>query len=193
MAPRSDVLGLFQGKLRSSRQGQLKGCCMAEIFVPKILVLATEKCAYPGADAVGKAHLEYSSNVYVVRVMSPVLFPENFYLRSYQKGIDGILIAACGSDCPYHGAYDRVAKRIDGLTSWMKVGGMGIERIRLTAICTVCIKAFLKEIAQMSENLCRLGPVDRELAGSLYRESVARLHESARPARRDAGSVGAMA
>jgi hypothetical protein len=25
MAPRSDVLGLFQGKLRSSRQGQLKG------------------------------------------------------------------------------------------------------------------------------------------------------------------------
>lgn len=149
-------------------------------FVPKILVLATEKCAYPGADAVGKAHQEYPSNVYILRVPSPVLFPEDFYLGSYSKGIDGILIAACGSDCPYQGAYDRLAERIDALTSHMSAGGLGIERIRLTAICTVCIKAFLKEIAQMSDNLHRLGPVDRALAERLQRDSVQRLQASAR-------------
>ena len=73
---------------------------MSEPFVPKIMVLATEKCAYPGADAVGKAHQEYPSNVYILRVLSPLLFPQDFYLRTYSKGIDGILIAACGSDCP---------------------------------------------------------------------------------------------
>lgn len=153
---------------------------MSEPFVPKILVLATEKCAYPGADAVGKAHLEYPSNVYILRVMSPVLFPEDFYLRSYSQGVDGILIAACGSDCPYHGAYDRLAARIDQLTSRMNVGGLQIERIRLTAICTVCIKAFLKEIALMSDHLYRLGPVDRQLAERLRRASVERLQASAR-------------
>ncbi|MGA7157463.1 MAG: hydrogenase iron-sulfur subunit [Acidobacteriaceae bacterium] len=138
-------------------------------------MLATEKCAYPGADAVGKAHLEYSSEVYILRVLSPVLFPEDFYLRSYAKGIDGIIIASCGSDCPYHGAYERLAKRIDDLTIHMKEGGLEIERIRLTAICTVCIKAFLKEIAQMEENLRRFGPVDRGLAEQLRQESVGRL------------------
>lgn len=37
---------------------------MSDLFLPKIMVLATEKCAYPGADAVGKAHQEYPSNVY---------------------------------------------------------------------------------------------------------------------------------
>ena len=153
---------------------------MSEPFVPKILVLATEKCAYPGADAVGKAHLEYPSSVYILRVLSPVLFPEDFYLRTYGKGIDGILIAACGSDCPYHGAYDRLAARIDQLTSRMNAAGLGMERIRLTAICTVCIKAFLKEIALMSENLQRLGPVDRQLAERLRQESVERLQASAR-------------
>lgn len=137
---------------------------MTDTFVPKILVLATEKCAYPGADAVGKAHQEYASNVYIFRVPSPVLFPEGFYLRAYSKGIDGILIAACGSDCPYHGAYDRLAHRIDTLTQRMKAGGLEIERIRLTAICTVCIKAFLKEVAQLNDALKRLGPVDRDLA-----------------------------
>ncbi len=148
---------------------------MADVFTPKILVLATDKCAYPGADAVGKAHLEYPSEVYIVRVLSPVLFPEDFYLRSYAKGIDGIIIAACGSDCPYHGAYDRLAKRIDDLTTHMKDGGLEIERIRVTAICTVCIKAFLKEIAEMGDNLARLGPVDRVLAEKLRQESLQRL------------------
>ena len=153
---------------------------MSDRFIPKILVLATEKCAYPGADAVGKAHQEYPSNVYILRVPSPVLFPEDFYLSCYSKGIDGILIAACGSDCPYHGAYDRLAARIDGLTSRMNAGGLGIERIRLTAICTVCIKAFLKEVAMMGDALQQLGPVDRELAEQLRQESVERLQSSAR-------------
>ncbi len=152
---------------------------MNESFVPKILVLATEKCAYPGADAVGKAHQEYPSSVYILRVPSPVLFPEDFYLDCYAKGIDGILIAACGSDCPYHGAYDRLAARIDSLTSHMSAGGLEIERIRLTAICTVCIKAFLKEVALMSDNLHRLGPVNRTLAEKLRWESVERMQPTA--------------
>jgi coenzyme F420-reducing hydrogenase delta subunit len=146
------------------------------------LVLATEKCAYPGADAVGKAHLEYPSSVYILRALSPVLFPEDFYLRTYSKGVDGIIVAACGSDCPYHGAYDRLAARIDKLTSVMSQGGLDIERIRVTAICTVCIKAFLKEIAQMTENLVRLGPVDRVVAEKMYRESLQRLQASVHPA-----------
>jgi len=153
---------------------------MSEPFIPKILVLATEKCAYPGADAVGKAHQEYPSNVYILRVLSPVLFPEDFYLRAYSQGIDGILIAACGSDCPYHGAYDRLASRIDNLTSRMNAGGLEIERIRLTAICTVCIKAFLKEIALLSDHLHRLGPVNRQLAEKLRHESVERLQATGR-------------
>lgn len=153
---------------------------MSEPFIPKILVLATEKCAYPGADAVGKAHQEYPSNVYILRVPSPVLFPEDFYLGCYSKGIDGILIAACGSDCPYHGAYERLAARIDGLTSRMNAGGLGIERIRLTAICTVCIKAFLKEVAMMGDALQQLGPVDRQLAQRLRGESLERLQSTAR-------------
>jgi len=153
---------------------------MSEPFVPKILVLATEKCAYPGADAVGKAHLEYPSNVHILRVLSPVLFPEDFYLRAYSQGIDAILIAACGSDCPYHGAYDKLAARIDELTRRMKAGGLEIERIRLTAICTVCIKAFLKEIALLSDHLHRIGPVNRALAAQLRNESLTRLRATAR-------------
>ncbi|HEV2318440.1 MAG TPA: hydrogenase iron-sulfur subunit [Verrucomicrobiae bacterium] len=144
---------------------------MDSSFEPKILVLATVACAYPGADAVGKAHLEYPANVSVFRVPSPVLFPEDFYLRSYACGVDGIIIAACGTDCPYRDAYPKLAARIDALVRKMKVGGLEISRMRITAICTVCIKAFLKEVNQMDELLRKIGPVNREAAGKLWTAS----------------------
>jgi F420-non-reducing hydrogenase iron-sulfur subunit len=150
-------------------------------YIPKILVLATERCAYPGADAVGKAHMEYGANVCILRVPSPALFPEDFYLHAWSRGVDGILIAACGSDCPYRGAYDRLARRIDEMTVRMKEGGLETGRIRLTAICTVCIKAFLKEVSQLNEALAALGPVNRTLAGQLEAESRARLRNAAMP------------
>lgn len=140
-------------------------------FEPKILVLATVACAYPGADAVGKAHLEYPANVNVFRVPSPVLFPEDFYLRSYARGVDGIIIAACGTDCPYEGAYPKLSRRIDALVKKMKAGGLEIERMRLTAICTVCIKAFLKEVNQMDQHLRKIGPTNRDAATQLWESS----------------------
>jgi F420-non-reducing hydrogenase iron-sulfur subunit len=144
-------------------------------FEPKILVLATLACAYPGADAVGKAHLEYPSHVSILRVPSPVLFPEDFYVRAYAQGIDGILIASCGSDCPYKGAYEKLARRIDRLVRKMKEGGLEIERMRVTAICTVFIKAFLKEVTQMDRKLRELGPVNRSVATELWKASVREL------------------
>ncbi len=136
----------------------------------------------------GKAHQQYGSNVYILRVRSPVLFPEDFYLRAYARGIDGILIAACGTDCPYRGSYDALARRIDALTARMKAGEMPIDRIRLTAICTVCIKAFLKETKQLNERLMALGPVDRDLAAKLWQQSLARLREAPDAARAMADS-----
>jgi len=125
-------------------------------------------CAYAGADEVGKAHLEYPANVNLFRVPSPVLFPEGFYLRCYAKGVDGILVASCGSDCPYKGVYAQLSKRIDRLVQRLKAGGLEIERLRLTAICTVCTKAFLKEVNQMNDKLQALGPVNAAQAARLW-------------------------
>ena len=53
---------------------------------PKILILATDACAYPGADNVGQIHAEYPTNTYIVRVPAPVIFSESFYLRCLEKG-----------------------------------------------------------------------------------------------------------
>jgi coenzyme F420-reducing hydrogenase delta subunit len=130
----------------------------------KILILATEHCAYPGADSVGQAHSSYPANTYIIRVPTPVLFPEDFYLECFRKGIDGIIIMSCGAECPYEGAYQVLSKRVDRVYAMMKGQGLDVRRLRLTAICTVCNRAFLKEVNDMHRLVEDLGPPDRPRA-----------------------------
>jgi F420-non-reducing hydrogenase iron-sulfur subunit len=135
----------------------MTGAVAARPATNKILVLATGTCAYPGADTVGQGHIDYPDNVHVLRVPAPVLLPEDFYLRCFEKGIGGVIIMACGTDCPYEGAYQRLAARIDGLYRPLQERGIDPRRIRLTSICTVCSGAFLKEVNAMNSLIQELG------------------------------------
>lgn len=127
-------------------------------FTPKILVITTIMCSYPGVDNAGQQHLEYPPNSYVIQVPSPVLFPEDFYIRSFLKGIDGIIIMSCGEECPYSGAFKRLSLRINRVMKRIKNEyGLEPRRLKLTAICTVCAKHVVKEISQMDEYLRTVG------------------------------------
>jgi F420-non-reducing hydrogenase iron-sulfur subunit len=139
----------------STRVGNSKMEPTGQTQRPKILILATEACAYPGADNVGQIHAEYPTNTYIIRVPAPVLLPESYYLRCFEKGIAGIIVMSCGHECPYEGAYDRLAKRVAQVHALMKERGLDTNRLRLCAICTVCSKAFLKEVNQLSAYLSK--------------------------------------
>lgn len=118
-----------------------------------ILVLATSACAYPGADATGQAHLHYSDRAFVVKVPSPVVFPDDFYYRCFERGIGGIIVMSCGEECPYHGAFHQLAARVDRVSLGLRQRGLDPRRLKLTAICTVCTKSFLREISEMEATL----------------------------------------
>ncbi len=91
----------------------------------KILILATEDCAYPGANATGQAHMSYPDNTYILKVRAPVMFPEKFYMDCFKKGIYGIIIMSCGVECAYEGAYPALAARMEKLYPMMKEAGAG--------------------------------------------------------------------
>ena len=130
----------------------------------KILILATEACAYPGANSVGQAHQSYPDNTYIMRVRSPAMFPAQFYVDCLKKGIGGIIIMSCGVECPYEGAYQALAKRVDEAYALMKQHDLSPKRLRLTAICTVCNRAFLNEVNQMNQLVKELDQTERDAA-----------------------------
>jgi F420-non-reducing hydrogenase iron-sulfur subunit len=130
---------------------------------PKILILATLSGGFAGADSTGQAHLEYPTNTYILPVMSPVMFPPEFFLRAFERGIDGIIVMYSGTDSPYKVEADGTAALINRTYALMKTRGIDIRRLRLTAICTVCVKPFLKEVNQMADLLKGIGLVREEI------------------------------
>jgi len=116
---------------------------------PRILIITTLLSSYLAADALGQLHIEYPASTFIMRAPDPVVFPERFYMDTLSKGIDGIIIASAGTDCPYEGAYSQLARTIDGVYQQMKAAGMDLRRVRLTAVCSVCTHHLLKEINGM--------------------------------------------
>ena len=131
---------------------------------PKILILATLSGGYAGADTVGQLHLDYATNTYIFPVLCPCVFPEDFYLRAFERGIDGILVMYSGTDSPYKGGPERAAEIINRVYPMMTERGISTRRLRLVAICTVCSRPFLKEVNGMNELLDQLGPIQNELS-----------------------------
>jgi coenzyme F420-reducing hydrogenase delta subunit len=131
---------------------------------PKILILATLSGGYAGADSVGQLHTDYPANTYVLPVVCPAMFPEDFYLHTFERGIDAILVMYSGTDCPYKGGAERTAQIINNVYPMMKERGIDTRRLRLVAICTVCTTPFLKEVNQINELLQGIGPVRNEVS-----------------------------
>jgi F420-non-reducing hydrogenase iron-sulfur subunit len=130
---------------------------------PKILILGTLSGGYAGADSTGQSHLEYPANTFILPMRSPVMFPPEFYLRAFEHGIDGIIVMYSGTDSPYKVEADGTARLINQAYGLMKSRGLDIRRLRLAAICTVCVKPFLKEVNQMNELLKQIGLAQDEM------------------------------
>ncbi len=140
---------------------------------PKILILATTSGGYAGADAVGQLHTDYPNNTYILPVLCPSMFNEDFYLRIFKRGIDGVIVMYSGTDSPYKGGPERAAQLINKTYPKMKELGIDTRRLKLTAICTVCTKPFLKEVNQMNQLLYEIGLVKDEMAAFSGSETVA--------------------
>lgn len=130
---------------------------------PKILILATLAGGYAGADATGQAHATYPANTYILPVMCPVIFSPEFFVRAFERGIDGIILMYSGTDSPYKAETDGTAALMKRTYALMKERGIDIRRLRLAAICTVCVKPFLKEVNQMADLLKDIGLVKNEI------------------------------
>jgi F420-non-reducing hydrogenase iron-sulfur subunit len=69
-----------------------------------------------------------------------------------------------GTDSPYKVEANGTAKLINQTYELMKTRGIDIRRLRLAAICTVCVKPFIKEVNQMNNLLKGIGFIKDELA-----------------------------
>ena len=121
---------------------------------PKILVFSTEKISDPAIDLAGLLKLHYPPIVYTVEVPCSSAVKSKWILHAFDQGIDGVFIAADGTDCSYdESCTEKTAQIITQTHELMREKGIPPERLKMAAICSVCAESFVKQMNGFAEQL----------------------------------------
>ncbi len=136
----------------------------SEGFRPHILVFTSEKISDPGIDLAGLLKMHYPPYVYTISLPCSSAVKTRWILHAFKKGIDGIFVAADGTDCPFGTQCpDLTAKVITRSHELMKKNGINPSRLKMAAICSVCAEAFANHMRIFYDNLSKLGNVKDEI------------------------------
>jgi len=123
----------------------------------RILVFSTEKISDPAIDMAGLLKLHYPPTVYTISIPCSSGVKPKWILHAFEKGFDGVFIAADGSDCPYGESCTEKTGRIVSIThELMKQKNIEPARLRMAAICSVCSESFAKQMKSFNENLIKM-------------------------------------
>ncbi|MFV0272464.1 MAG: hydrogenase iron-sulfur subunit [Macellibacteroides fermentans] len=125
----------------------------------KILVFSTDKISDPAIDMAGLLKLHYPPTVYTITVPCSSGIKPSWILYAYEKGFDGVFIAADGSDCVYgESCIEKTGKLVGKAHELMKERAIDPARLRMAAICSVCSESFVKQIRSFNEYLLKSLP-----------------------------------
>jgi F420-non-reducing hydrogenase iron-sulfur subunit len=135
-----------------------------EVFRPKILVFSTDKISDPGIDQAGLRKIHYSPSVYVISMPCSSGIKPRWIMRAFEKGFDGVFIAADGHECSYSSkCSEHTNKIITDSQTMMKGKNISPKRIRMAAICSVCAEPFAGHMENFSKILFELGSISNEI------------------------------
>jgi F420-non-reducing hydrogenase iron-sulfur subunit len=131
---------------------------------PKILVFSTELISDPGIDQAGLRKIHYSPSVYVISLPCSSGIKPRWIIRAFEKGFDGVFIAADGHECSYSPHCAELTNNIITTSqTMMKEKNISPKRIRMAAICSVCAEPFSSHMENFSRILSELGNVNEEV------------------------------
>ena len=132
--------------------GELK-----ESAEPTILVFSTNNISDPGIDLAGSSHLPYPTSVKVISVPCSSGVDPRWILHALEAGIDGVFVAADGTDCAYlTDCTDRTGEIVRRTQNLMKERGVDPRRLKMAAICSVCAESFVSHIESFQQALREL-------------------------------------
>ncbi len=127
------------------------------ISTPRILVFSTEKISDPGIDQAGLRKIHYSPAVYTISVPCSSCVKPRWILHAFERGFDGVFIAADGIECSYSPhCSDQTNALIEEAQRQMKERNISPKRIRMAAICSVCAEPFANHMANFTKILTEL-------------------------------------
>jgi len=127
---------------------------------PRILVFSTNNISDPGIDLAGSQHRHYPATVSTITVPCSSGIQPGWIVHALEEGFDGVFLAIDGDECAYLPDCNARSSRIASLAQdTLRERGIEVQRVRMSAICSVCAEPFVKHMEEFSAMLTELGPV----------------------------------
>jgi F420-non-reducing hydrogenase iron-sulfur subunit len=134
----------------------------SELGKPRILVFSTEKISDPAIDLAGLLKQHYPPTVNAISVPCSSGIKPRWILHAFERGFDGVFIAADGTDCPFSETCTAgTAAVVARAHQLMDERGIDKARLKMAAICSVCSEAFVRQMKSFADYLAGRGK-DRE-------------------------------
>jgi F420-non-reducing hydrogenase iron-sulfur subunit len=116
-------------------------------------------CAYAAADLAGSMRLQYPSNLRIVRTPCTGRLEVEFFLKAFENGADGVLVAGCEEGSCHFKEGNLVAKRrVNYARQLLAESGLEADRLRMVNVSAAGARLFTDHVQKMAETIQKLGP-----------------------------------
>lgn len=116
-------------------------------------------CAYAAADLAGSMRLQYPANVRIVRTPCTGRLEIEFFLKAFENGADGVLVAGCEEGSCHFKEGNLIAKRrVAAARKYLQESGLEMERLRMVNVSSAQARQLVNHIKDMADTVNKLGP-----------------------------------
>jgi F420-non-reducing hydrogenase iron-sulfur subunit len=127
---------------------------------PKIVAFLCNWCSYVGADLAGTSRIEYPASVRIIRVPCSGRIDPVFIIRSFQRGIDGVLVSGCHpGDCHYNRGNFFARRRMMMFRKLIEFVGIDPRRMQMSWVSASEGHKWADVVTQVTEEIKALGPI----------------------------------
>jgi coenzyme F420-reducing hydrogenase delta subunit len=128
-------------------------------FEPKIVAFCCHYCAYASADLAGSLRIQYPPNVWIIRTPCTGRLEVEYFLKAFERGADGVLVAGClEGGCHFIEGNLWAKRRVNATRGLLSEIGLEPERLRMVNVSSAMARPFAEIIADMVETVRALGP-----------------------------------
>ena len=128
-------------------------------FEPKIIAFCCHYCAFAAADLAGTMRIQYPPNIRIIRTPCTGRLEADYYMRAFEKGADGVLVAGClEGGCHFIDGNLFAKRRVNAVREILKESGLEPDRLRMVNLSASMAKPLVDYMIEMVETVKKLGP-----------------------------------
>jgi len=142
-------------------------------FEPKIVAFCCHYCAYASADLAGSMRLQYPPGVRIIRTPCTGRLEVEYYMKAFENGADGVLVAGClEGGCHFIEGNLIAKKRVNATRKILEESGLEQERLRMVNISAAMAINLVEVIHEMVYIIKELGPNPIGIKSSKLKEEI---------------------